>query len=100
MKVVYTGEAEADLVEIGIWIAHDSPRRAHTFVDELRDACEALGDFPRMYRLVPRHELSGIRRKPYGNYLIFYRLATDTVEIIHIVHGARDYDALLFPEGD
>jgi len=30
--------------------------------------------------------------------LIFYRVGIDAIEVIHILHGARDYEPLLFPE--
>jgi len=30
--------------------------------------------------------------------LIFYRIATDAIEILHILHGARDYEEILFPD--
>jgi toxin ParE1/3/4 len=50
-------------------------------------------------RLVPRHEHAGIRRRPYGDYLIFYRIGTDVIEVVHVLHGAQDYQAILFPEG-
>jgi toxin ParE1/3/4 len=53
---------------------------------------------PRAYPLVPRHENSGVRRVPHGDYLIFYRVTADTVEILHILHGARDYEPIMFPD--
>jgi hypothetical protein len=34
----------------------------------------------------------------HGHYLIFYRITTDAVEIIHVLHGARDFESVLFPE--
>jgi toxin ParE1/3/4 len=51
---------------------------------------------PRAYPLVPRHEKSGVRRAPHGNYLIFYRVTADMVEILHVLHGARDYEPIVF----
>jgi plasmid stabilization system protein ParE len=42
-------------------------------------------------------ESHGVRRRPVGDYLIFYRVAADRVEVVHVLHGARDYEALLFP---
>jgi ParE toxin of type II toxin-antitoxin system, parDE len=53
-----------------------------------------LGDNPLAFPLVPRHEHSGIRRRAFGNYLIFHLLEADTVHIVHILHGAQDYEAL------
>jgi plasmid stabilization system protein ParE len=53
---------------------------------------------PRAYPLVPRHENSGVRRVPHGDYLIFYRVTADTVDILHVLNGARDYEPILFPD--
>lgn len=98
MIVLLTAEAEADIEAIGDWIAKDSPARALTFVAELYDKCITLAEAPLGYSLVPRYESSGIRRRVHGNYLIFYRIAGDQIEILHVLHGARNYESLLFPE--
>jgi len=100
MRVRLSAKARTDLFEIGDWIERDSPKRAESFVDEIYDACQRLAQSPRAYRLLPGHEDSGIRRKPFGNYLIFYLAGDGIVEIVRVLHGARDYEALLFPEGD
>jgi toxin ParE1/3/4 len=98
MRVVITDAAKADLLDIGEFIRPHHPARARSFVDELIHHCEALADMPRAFPLVPRYEHYGIRRYVHRDYLIFYRVTADMVEIIHILHGARDYAALLFPE--
>jgi toxin ParE1/3/4 len=97
--VTLTREAEADLEQIATYVAEQSPGAALNLVRELRRRCESLLDAPRGYPLVPRYEHRGIRRRPFGRFLIFYRVGEDTIEIIHILHGARDYESLLFPEG-
>jgi toxin ParE1/3/4 len=96
--VVVTAEAEADLDQITTYIAERSIEIALNFVQELREKCESLADAPRGYPLVPRLEHLGIRRHPFGNYLIFYRVGTNAIEVVHVLHGARDYERLLFPE--
>ena len=98
MIVTVTAEAEADLEQIATYVAEQSPRSALELVRELRERCESLLDAPRGYPLVPRYEHLGIRRRPFGRFLIFYRAGTDAIEVIHILHGARDYESLLFPE--
>lgn len=98
MKVVVTEEALSDLVGIGRFIAIDSPARADSFLAELEDRCHRLGAMPLAFPLLPGREATGVRRRPCQNYLIFYRIVDETVEILHIVQGARDYDAILFPE--
>ena len=98
MIVVVSAEAESDLERIATYIADRNAEAALNFVQELREKCESLSDAPRGYPLVPRYEHLGIRRRPFGNYLIFYRVGTDLIEVVHILHGARDYEPLLFPE--
>lgn len=98
MIVVITAEAEADLEQIATYLAEQSLRSALKLVRELRERCESLPDAPRGYPLVPRYEHLGIRRRPFGWFLIFYRVGQDAIEVIHILHGARDYESLLFPE--
>lgn len=98
MKVVVTEAALADLVRIGQHIQQDSPARAETFVAELYDRCKRLGAMPRAFPLLPDWESSGVRRRVFGNYLIFYRIGADAVEVLHVLHGAQDYEAILFPE--
>ncbi|OLP52495.1 plasmid stabilization protein [Rhizobium rhizosphaerae] len=97
MIVVITDEAEADLEHIGDHIAANNPRRAETFVQELTERCLRLAEMPRAYPLVPRYEQTGFRRRPYGDYVIFYRIGTETIDVLHVVHGAQDYEAILFP---
>jgi addiction module RelE/StbE family toxin len=96
MKVVITAAAKADLLAIRRYIETDNPTRALSFVEELLDRCLALADTPRAYPLVPRYERFGIRRCVHGNYLIFYRLQPEQIEIIHVLQGARDIEAILF----
>lgn len=97
MIVVLTDEAEADLEQIGDYIAADSPRRAVTFVQELVKRCQRLAEMPRAFPLVARYEHSGIRRRPYGEYLIFYRIGAERIDVLHVLNGAQDYEAILFP---
>jgi plasmid stabilization system protein ParE len=98
MIVVLTETAIQDLVAIGRYIAEYNPQRAETFVADLQSRCHQLGTMPKAFALVPRHEDTGIRRRPYKNYLIFYRIAGAALEILHVLHGAQDYESILFGE--
>jgi toxin ParE1/3/4 len=96
MRTRFAKAAEDDLEAIGDWIAEDNPNRAISFVLKIKERCARIGHMPKAYPLVPRHEESGIRRCAFGGYLIFYRV-TDVVEVLRVIHGARDVDRLLFP---
>lgn len=76
------------------YIANDNPRRALSFVQELRGKCEALAYNPLAFPLVPQYEGYGIRRQVHGNYLVFYRIDAERVVIVHAFYGALDYRAL------
>jgi plasmid stabilization system protein ParE len=96
MKLVFTAAARADLHAIGDWIASDNAPRAVTFIDELEQHCARLADRPQMHPLLIRRESTGLRKAVHGNYLIFYRMAGDAVEIVRILHGAQDWERMLF----
>ncbi|MEJ0049584.1 MAG: type II toxin-antitoxin system RelE/ParE family toxin [Rhodospirillales bacterium] len=99
MKVLLSRVAARDLREIADYIANDSPLAAYNFTEFLRQKALGLGSFPYAFPLVPRYERYGLRRRPCGNYLIFYRVEKNTVLIARVLHAARDYEALLFPRG-
>ena len=98
MKVVFTGEVFRDLEDIGEYIALDNPRRSRTFVGELAAKARDIGRTPYGFEAIGRYRDAGIRRRPHGAYLIFYRIKDGQVEIIRILHGSRDYEAVLFPD--
>lgn len=99
MKVVITAEAEADLEAIGDYIAQDNPARALSYMRELYQLCLDIAVMPQAWPVVPRYEHHGIRRRVHGRYLIFYRTRADGITILHILNGAMDVEAILFPDG-
>jgi toxin ParE1/3/4 len=99
MKVEITSAAEADLEAIADDIARDNPVRAESFVRELYERCLDIADTPDAWPMVPRYEHHCIRRRVQGRYLIFYRVSKDRITILHVLNGAMDVEAILFPEG-
>ena len=99
MIVEITATAEADLEAIGDYIAHDNPVRAATFIRELYQCCMELADMPLAWPIVARYEQHGIRRRVHGRYLIFYRISPERITVLHVLNGAMDVEAILFPKG-
>ena len=95
MKVRFSPAADADLAAIQAFIAEDNPVAAAIFTRDLAGAAIAIGATPLGFPLLPDHRSSSLRRRVYHSYLIVYRLDTDTVEIVRVLHGARDYRSLL-----
>jgi plasmid stabilization system protein ParE len=100
VKVEISAEAERDLEAIGDYIARDNPRRALSFLRELRVRCRELASLADAFPLVRRYEHLGVRRRVHGAYLIFYRAEASRVVVLHVLHGAMDYGAILYPEDD
>lgn len=93
MKVVITHAAAADLESIGDRIAARSPARAISYIDELRRRCAQIAELP--HAGPPRSQWGeGIRIVIHGPYLIVYRIVGDIVQVLRIVHGARDLNQL------
>jgi len=85
--------ATADLDEIWLYIAQNNPDAADKFIGELTSRFPKLASMPKMARL--REELSpGLRSLPVGRYIVFYRQNEDGVEIIRVLHGARNFPPL------
>ncbi|MDX2006292.1 MAG: type II toxin-antitoxin system RelE/ParE family toxin [Meiothermus sp.] len=93
-------KAEVDLLEIWDFILQSGGiERADAFIDRLQTTFSTLDSFPDIGRA--RANLApGLRSIPEGSYLIFYRPTSSEVEIVRVLHGARDLEALLDDEPD
>jgi toxin ParE1/3/4 len=93
-RLVFTPLAETDLLGILEYIAEHHPLTAMKVVERIRDICGKLRQFPEMGQ--PRPEFAGsLRSFPIQRWVIFYRVAGDTVEVHRVLDGARDLDSLL-----
>lgn len=99
MIVRFASDARQDLIDIGDYVAADSPRQALRLVLALRE--KAL-DLRIMAERFPAVGLVGderIRRRAFGRYSIFYYVNSEKeVVIARILHSARDHERILFPE--
>lgn len=84
-----TAQAEEDLIEIWIYIAQDSPLAADRVLNDIEERFEGLADNPLMGRLRP-DIAAELRYFTVGKYLILYRAVPDGVQIVRVIHGARD----------
>jgi toxin ParE1/3/4 len=92
-RLVVRPQALTDLDDIFDYIAEDSLDRAIGFIRKLYEQMEKLATNPNMGRR--RDELlPELRSLPYGNYLIFYVPLDDGVDVVRVLNGARDLEAL------
>ena len=85
--------ARSDLIEIWSYIADDSVANADAFIDKLHGTIQVLAKQSGSGR--HREELApGILSFPFGRYIIFYRASQGAIEIVRILHGARDIQTI------
>jgi addiction module RelE/StbE family toxin len=88
-RIVWSPDAAADLEEICNYIAENSELYARVFAQGIINAIERLQIFPMSGRIVPEYNQKDLREIIFQNYRIVYRIRSDDVEIVTIMHGAR-----------
>jgi toxin ParE1/3/4 len=88
-----------DLREIGLRIAQDNPDAADRFLTAAEESFEFLRRYPRVGRL-RSFSVPGVRSwviPQFQNYLIFYLPTATEVQVLAVLHGARDLAGALAP---
>jgi toxin ParE1/3/4 len=90
MGLVRRSEAsKEDSFEIWFYIASDSIDAADALLRAIDERLRLYSQNPHMG--TARDELaSGLRSFPVGNYLVFYRVIQDGIEVIRVLHAARN----------
>ncbi len=88
-------QAAGDIREAWAYIAADNLDAARRFRLQIREACGKIAQSPRI-----GHSRKDLTDKPVlfwpeGRYLIIYNPARLPVEIVRVLHGARDLPKLL-----
>lgn len=91
--IYYLPVAVRDIEEIIQYIMIDSPSAALEVIDIINKSISNLQYFPKS-GIVPKDvnlEKSGYRMLLIGNYIVFYVIRSEIVEIRRILHGKRNY---------
>jgi toxin ParE1/3/4 len=98
VRVLKRPEAATDLENIWSHIAQDKPAEADRLLNNLQAKMVLLAEFPQMGAcqdtLMP-----ALRSFSMGNYLIFYFPLQDGIDVVRVLHGARDL-ATIFEADD
>jgi toxin ParE1/3/4 len=82
-------DAAIDLKSIYKYVARDNRAAADRLVGELKQALRLLGSQPLIGEV--RSELAAdLRSFCVGNYVVLYRLAHYGIEVVRVIHSARD----------
>ena len=87
--------AAQDVREIVDYLLEHSEPAADRFAAELGAACQLLPSQPRMGR--DRADLApGVRSVVVGKHLVFFRSSDATIEVLRVIHGARNITPEMF----
>lgn len=99
-KLVWTPRARADVKKIYVDIGREQPQSAERYFKRFRDKAKLLADHPRLGERHPEIFPSA-RMLVEAPYVILYEIMPDTdegdvhtVEIVRVVDGRRDLEAL------
>lgn len=95
MQIVWSTAAYDDLEQIWNYLVNEaSVAGADAQIVKIESACRTLADFPFAGR--SRDTLvAGLRTIVAAPYIVFYRKNDAIVEIVRVLDGRRDIDAIL-----
>ena len=104
LKIVLSAEARRDLKSIQDYITdeQESPQNALRVIEKILDRIENLLRLPDTGTLLsPKVNFpTNYRYARAASYLIFYRHENNQIFVDRIIHGKRNYLAILFPTSE
>src|SRR5260370_31677166 len=85
----WSGTARQDLKAICGYGAQDSGVYDKRLVDRIREKVQLLKNFPELGARVEDWETENIREIQEGNYRIIYRTKANSIQILTVIHAAR-----------
>lgn len=93
-RLVILLSARADLGDIQDYIANDNPTRAVSFRRELVQHCRKLASLPGTHGRSRPELRPDLRSVAYRGYVILFRYAGNSFEVVNVIEGHRDIEAM------
>ena len=98
-NIEYSKESKEDLIRIKQYIKYNlqEPETANKLISKIRKSIKTLKDNPNIYTIIDDDVIRKleIRKLIVDNYIVFYRIKNDNIEIVRIVYGRRNWINLL-----
>ena len=98
-KIVYLPLAESDLMDTLGYIAYTlyAPKAARDLLAEFDESVQRIAEFPYAHELyrTDRPMKDEIRKVPIKNYVLYYAVFQDRVEIRRFLYGKRNINRIL-----
>ena len=98
-NIVYSKESKQDLIGIKQYIKYNlqEPDIAQKLISKMREEIDNLKYNPEIYSIIDDDLIKRleIRKMIVNNYIVFYRVKKDNIEIVRIMYGRRNWINLL-----
>ena len=93
-RIEKTSRAESDAIDIWLYISKDSDVAVSHMLHQIEDRLRSLANMPLSAEDVS-YIAPNIRRSSVGSYVIYYRPMDNGIQVLRILHGAREPGDLL-----
>ena len=102
-RIIRKPQVNRDILQAASFLAEDSLDAAECFLEATEVTFQALARMPRMgalrrYRNPAFAEVRMWPVKDFERFLVFYRPLGDGIEVLRVIHGARDIPRVLGAE--
>ena len=98
-KVEYSKESKEDLIRIKQYIKYNlqEPETANRLISKIKKSIKSLTSNPEIYAVIDDDIIRKleIRKQIVYNYIVFYRIKNENIEIVRIMYGRRNWMILL-----
>ena len=98
-NIEYSEESRQDLIQIKRYIKYNlqEPETAQKLILKIKNEINNLKNNPKKYSIIDDDIIKKfkIRKLIVSNYIIFYRIRKDDIEIVRIMYGKRNWINLL-----
>lgn len=98
-NIEYSKESKQDLIGIKQYIKYNlqEPETAQRLISKIRTEINNLKNNPEIYAIIDDELIRKleIRKLIVDNYIVFYRIKKDNIEIVRVMYGRRNWINLL-----
>lgn len=89
MKLQFSPDAVADIIEYEALIRRDNPLAAEQWTENIFEHADRLLNFPNSGRIVPEFNRPDLREVLVHSHRVVYRIRGNSVQIVRVYHSAR-----------
>jgi len=100
LNLILSPEADKDLEEAALYLGRHAPKTSLRFARAVERTLSMIAALPELAPLIssPAGRLKGMRKfgvRGFRQYLIFYRIRADVIDIVRVLHAARDVTRII-----